>query len=64
MKSRSKLSPAMVANIKDQLRVRERVIGWDTLARMHRISRRNLLGHVNVIRRAIRRARAHDRKNK
>lgn len=53
----SKLSPAMVANIKDQLRARERVTSWATLARMHRISRRNLMGHVRTVRREVKRGR-------
>lgn len=48
--SKTKLTPALKVHIRKQLRAREAVETWSKVAKVHRISRRNLMGHIRKIR--------------
>lgn len=50
MKNRSKLDHELRRAIVRQLRIRRHVRSWSKIAKAHKISRRNLMGHVARIR--------------
>lgn len=52
--TKSKLTPKLLAHIRKQLLRRQYIQSWSTVARIHRISRRNLMVHVGRTRRDMR----------
>jgi hypothetical protein len=47
---KSKLTPKLLAHIRKQLARRAYIESWSKVARVHRISRRNLMAHVQRVR--------------
>jgi hypothetical protein len=50
MKNKSKLDHELRRAIVRQLKIRRHVRPWGTIAKTHKISRRNLMGHIARIR--------------
>lgn len=46
----SKLTPKLLTHIRKQLARREYIESWSKIAKVHRISRRNLMVHVARVR--------------